>query len=317
MAKEESSSGASINPQGVIAIVFLCMFAMTIVSNVKNGDNWIARTFFSRPAEYQVGDSVINKEDVKVRQSVGGAVIGTQPKLVTGEIVGGPVMKLSKEWWRINYEESPDGWVSSDVITTKVAAQRAVNIFPLTFGAMRPTFIVLSIISAILLAIVILKQKTLERMLEKKAEQEAEQKMLQHGNEPVKDMKPSDETPDELPVANLPVGESMQTEDVHNKRWANIQGLIRSYNANDWKQAIMEADIMLDDMLKKMGYQGKSIGDRLKTVESADFMTLDEAWEAHKFRNRIAHGSSYVLTKDEAERVIKMYEKVFSEFFYV
>jgi hypothetical protein len=317
MAKEESSSSVTINAQGVIAIVFAFMLVMTIFNNIKNSDNWIARTFFQKPAEYQIGDSVINKEDVKVRQSAGGPIIGTQDEFVTGEIVGGPVMRSSKEWWRINYEDAPDGWVSSDVVTTKVAMQRVTNAVPLTFGAMRPTFIVLSIILFILLLIVIFKQKALEHMLEKKAEQEEEQKRLRHGNDPVKDMKPADETPDELPVANLPVGETPVTEDVHSKRWANVQGLVRSYNANDWKQAIIEADIILDDMLKKMGYQGKSIGERLKTVNPADFMTLDDAWEAHKFRNRIAHGSSYVLTKDEAERIIGLYEKVFSEFFYI
>lgn len=318
MAKEESSgSGTSLNAQGVIALVILVMILMATFNNMMNGDGWVARVFGTKQPPPQVGDTIINKEDVKVRQSAAGTVIGTQEKLVTGEIVQGPVSRADKEWWRINYDESPDGWVSSTEITNKVAASRTLNIFPLTFGVLRPVFIVIAIIAGIILAIIVMKQRALERLLDQKAEQEREQKMLQQGNQPQVDMRPADDTLEELPVANLPVGEPLKTEDVHNKRWANVQSLIRSYNANDWKQAIIEADIILDDMLKKMGYQGKSIGDRLKTVDPADFMTLDEAWEAHKFRNRIAHGSAYVLTKDEAERIIGLFEKVFSEFFYI
>jgi len=93
---------------------------------------------------------------------------------------------------------------------------------------------------------------------------------------------------------------------------------INSDNPNDWKQAIIEADIMLDDVLTKLGYRGDSIGDKLKRAEPADFSTLNEAWEAHKVRNQIAHsGSTYPLNQHEANRVIQMYRKVFEEFYYL
>ena len=56
----------------------------------------------------------------------------------------------------------------------------------------------------------------------------------------------------------------------------------------------------------------------LKQVEASDFSTLDKAWEAHKFRNEIAHtGSEFVISKDEADRVISLFDAVFSEFYYV
>jgi len=121
-----------------------------------------------------------------------------------------------------------------------------------------------------------------------------------------------------LPFDNLPIGEKPETEKQSNRRWSNIQSLMNSYNMNDWKQAIIESDTILEEMLDKMGYKGQSIGDRLKQVEKSDFTTLNHAWEAHKVRNRIAHsGSNFTLSKDEAERVIDMYREVFSEFFYI
>lgn len=101
-------------------------------------------------------------------------------------------------------------------------------------------------------------------------------------------------------------------------RWQNAMNHIASDNPNDWKQAIMEADIILEDLLTKMGYGGDSIGEKLKKVAKGDMKTLDEAWEAHKVRNQIAHeGSNFTLNHHEAKNVIGMYRKVFEEFYYI
>lgn len=103
-----------------------------------------------------------------------------------------------------------------------------------------------------------------------------------------------------------------------NPKWSKVLEHINSPNPADWRLAILEADIILNDMLDKMGYAGSTLGDRLKSVEASDFDTLQEAWEAHKVRNAIAHeGSDLALTKPEAERVIKLFEKVFKEFKYI
>ncbi len=101
-------------------------------------------------------------------------------------------------------------------------------------------------------------------------------------------------------------------------KWAKILVHIESPNGNDWLLAIIEADIILGEMLDKMGYQGDSIGEKLKRVEKSDFTTLNEAWEAHKVRNAIAHqGSDFVLNQREAKRVIGLYRQVFEEFYYI
>lgn len=101
-------------------------------------------------------------------------------------------------------------------------------------------------------------------------------------------------------------------------RWQSATKHINSDNPNDWKQAIIEADIILDDLLSKMGYRGDSIGEKLKKVAKGDMKSLNEAWEAHKVRNQIAHeGSSFSLNHHEAKNVIAMYRKVFEEFYYI
>jgi hypothetical protein len=101
-------------------------------------------------------------------------------------------------------------------------------------------------------------------------------------------------------------------------RWKSVVEHVDSPNQNDWRQAIMEADIILEDILSKMGYQGDSLGEKLTRAEKADFKTLNEAWEAHKVRNMIAHeGSSFALSQYEAKRVVNLYRQVLEEFFYI
>ncbi len=100
------------------------------------------------------------------------------------------------------------------------------------------------------------------------------------------------------------------------ERWDKIKGEIASSNPNDWRQAILEADIMLEDVLSSLGYQGEGIGEKLKRVATGDMKAVREAGEAHGVRNRIAHdGLSFPLTQHEANRVIQLYKKVFEEFY--
>ena len=102
------------------------------------------------------------------------------------------------------------------------------------------------------------------------------------------------------------------------KRWQNVLTRLASSNESDWRLAIIESDIILADMLSRMGYHGEGIGEMLKQVEKSDFDTIDEAWEAHKVRNRIAHdGAAYKVSKHEAERVVGLYKKVFEEFYFI
>jgi preprotein translocase subunit SecG len=106
--------------------------------------------------------------------------------------------------------------------------------------------------------------------------------------------------------------------EVKNTRWQLVIQHIQSENPSDWRLAILEADIILGDMLDSLGYIGDTIGDKLKRAERSPFNTLNEAWEAHKIRNAIAHeGQDFMLTQRDARRVISLYEATFSEFDYV
>lgn len=123
-------------------------------------------------------------------------------------------------------------------------------------------------------------------------------------------------------LALYPSGEidagSNAPQKIVNKKWERVLMHAQSNNPSDWRLAIIEADIMLDELLDVQGYRGETIGDKMKGIEKSDFLTLDQAWDAHKVRNLIAHeGSSFVLTEREARRVIDLYKTVFEEFKFI
>ncbi len=98
-------------------------------------------------------------------------------------------------------------------------------------------------------------------------------------------------------------------------RWEKIVKLSESENSSDWRLAIIEADIMLDELLGKLQLPGDTMGEKLKAVEQSDFTTIEQAWEAHKARNNIAHeGEGFLLNQRETHRIISLYEAVFKEF---
>jgi hypothetical protein len=99
-----------------------------------------------------------------------------------------------------------------------------------------------------------------------------------------------------------------------NPRWQHIESLSDGAGASQWREAIIEADIMLDDVLSRNGYVGDGVGEKLKSVESESLSTLNDAWEAHKVRNQIAHeGSAFNLSSELAMRTISRYGAVFRE----
>ncbi len=100
-----------------------------------------------------------------------------------------------------------------------------------------------------------------------------------------------------------------------NPAWLRILQHADSTHENDWRLAILEADIILGTLLENMQLPGETMGEKLKAVERSDFTTIDNAWEAHKIRNQIAHeGASFPLNQREAKRVIALYQTVFEEF---
>ncbi|MDP2676433.1 MAG: hypothetical protein Q8O83_01985 [bacterium] len=117
------------------------------------------------------------------------------------------------------------------------------------------------------------------------------------------------------------IAEFMRTEhlprETRSSRWRAVEKRIKSDHPSDWKLAVIEADSIMDDLLKRMGYEGITMGERLKNIEPSDFEALQDVWKAHKMRNRIAHEPESAITKSEAEYAIELFKRGLKEFEYI
>lgn len=99
-----------------------------------------------------------------------------------------------------------------------------------------------------------------------------------------------------------------------NPRWHYILTLVESSNDSDWRVAILEADSMLEEVLKDRGFSGTTASELLEGAKESGYLTIQDAWDAHLVRNQIAHeGSDFALSQVEARRVIRMYQNFFEE----
>ncbi len=100
-------------------------------------------------------------------------------------------------------------------------------------------------------------------------------------------------------------GVSSSQKQAINKKRSEIEELASSDNMIELKHAVMEADKLVDKILKLKGYGGSTFADRLKASEQyTDRKVYQDLWDGHKVRNRIAHDESH-MTDVELKQAIK------------
>src|SRR6218665_3244456 len=70
------------------------------------------------------------------------------------------------------------------------------------------------------------------------------------------------------------------------ERWQTLQKLCK--DKSTWPLAIIDADKLLDDALKRLKYRGKTMGERLVSAQH-EIKNNDEVWFAPKLSNRLVH----------------------------
>lgn len=81
-------------------------------------------------------------------------------------------------------------------------------------------------------------------------------------------------------------------------QWAEL--LARVNTPEGMALAIIDADKLLDQALKKRSFKGKTMGARLVAAQRL-ISDNDAVWYAHKLRNRLVHEPNVRLKKKEAQ----------------
>lgn len=87
----------------------------------------------------------------------------------------------------------------------------------------------------------------------------------------------------------------------YQRKWLEILARVKTYDG--MILAVIDADKLLDEALKKRSYKGKTMGERLVSAQK-ELSDNDSVWYAHKLRNRLVHEPNVRLRKNEAKNAL-------------
>lgn len=96
------------------------------------------------------------------------------------------------------------------------------------------------------------------------------------------------------------------------RAWRRILRRLATGLEPEYKLAVIEADDMLEVSLKRMGYAGETLEERLEKLTPIILSNIEDVRRAHELRNNIVRNPDYRLSLDEARNVLDIYEKAFN-----
>jgi len=97
------------------------------------------------------------------------------------------------------------------------------------------------------------------------------------------------------------------------KKWKKIKERLEKRQEAEYKIAVIEADELLDELLRKMGFTEGSLEERLEKKFFPTFPFLEELKEARKVKEDLLHDPDLHLPRERAHRVLEAYEHFFKE----
>lgn len=85
------------------------------------------------------------------------------------------------------------------------------------------------------------------------------------------------------------------------RKWQDAQKLCK--DKTTWPLAVINADKLLDEALKKRKFKGKTMGERLVSAQR-ELSNNDGVWFGHKLRNRVVHEETKLKEGDVKKALV-------------
>src|SRR5581483_87304 len=82
------------------------------------------------------------------------------------------------------------------------------------------------------------------------------------------------------------------------RKWLELLARVKTHDG--MILSVIDADKLLDEALKRRGYKGRTMGERLVAAQRV-LSNNDGVWFAHKLRSRLVHEPEVRLKKSEAK----------------
>lgn len=84
-------------------------------------------------------------------------------------------------------------------------------------------------------------------------------------------------------------------------KWDELQRLCG--NQDTWPLAVINADKLMDEALRKRHFKGKTMGERLVSAQRS-LTDNDGVWYGHKLRNRLVHEDTVRLQEKDVKQAL-------------
>lgn len=84
-------------------------------------------------------------------------------------------------------------------------------------------------------------------------------------------------------------------------QWKDLQK--KCAKTETWSLAIIQADSLLDEALKKSHFKGKTMGERLVSAQRS-LTNNDGVWFGHKLRNQLVHQTDVALREKDIRHAL-------------
>ncbi len=95
--------------------------------------------------------------------------------------------------------------------------------------------------------------------------------------------------------------------------WRKVREKASVGSPESLRLAVIEADTIVDGVLKEIGISGEHMADRLAKVNPDTLKSLERVWRAHRLRNDLAHTPGFSLSAEDAREAIEDYEAFLKE----
>ncbi len=98
------------------------------------------------------------------------------------------------------------------------------------------------------------------------------------------------------------------------KKWENIKkSLQKSEIEEEWKVGVLEAYSLFGELLEKFGFPGNSIRERIEKLDENEVSNVNELKQADDFCQDIVKDPDFKIKKEEAEKIIDIFEKTLTD----
>ncbi len=97
------------------------------------------------------------------------------------------------------------------------------------------------------------------------------------------------------------------------KDWVKILHRLDSDLETEYKLAVIEADLLLDDILKRMGTEGKNLAEKLDKLKPDALSNFLDVRAADQLYQNLVYDPSYRLTLVEAKKIVAVFEKALTD----